>query len=117
MDNLIKIEVLIATPPTSKCQETIAILEEIVRRYPEELSLVVFRRGIDFVPDELRVMDPNQSEESTLQQASIQMRTMIRKGSVVPVCVVDGVLFSAFEVPNVDELENKVKEVLARTKK
>lgn len=50
MSRIIKLEVLIAWPPTSKCQETIRILEEVVRRHPDELRLLVFKRGIDLSP-------------------------------------------------------------------
>jgi hypothetical protein len=112
MNKIINVEALIATPPTSKCLETIRILEEVVRRHPDELRLVVFRRGIDFVPDELRLEAPNIEEDSTPKVASLQARILISKGCAVPTCVVDGVLFSSFVVPNPEELEKKVQEVL-----
>ena len=112
MSKIIKVEALIATPPTSKCEETIGILEEIVRRHPDELRLVVFKRGVDFVPDELRQEASECGEDITPPEASIQMRTLIQKGRGVPSCVVDGVLFSSFEVPNLEQLEARVQEVL-----
>jgi len=115
MNKVIKVEALIATPPTSKCQETIGILEELVRRHPDELRLVVFKRGIDFVPEEMRLEASKGGEASSPQQASLQMRILIQKGSAVPSCVVDNVLFSSFIVPNLEELEARVQEVLIST--
>jgi hypothetical protein len=112
MSKIIKVEVLIATPPTSRCQETIGVLEELVRRHPDELRLVVFRRGIDFVPDEMRLEAPEGGEAYTPKPASLQMRVIAQKGSAVPSTVVDGVLFSSFAVPNPVELEARVQEVL-----
>ncbi len=114
MSKNILVEALIATPPTSRCQETIEILEELVRRHPDEVRLVVFRRGVDFMPDELRLEMPECGEDITPKQASLQMRTLINKGSAVPSCVVDGVLFSSFEVPNLEKLEARVQEILAK---
>jgi hypothetical protein len=112
MSKIIKAEVLIATPPTSRCQATIGVLEELVRRHPDEMRLVVFRRGIDFVPDEMRLELPEGGEAYTPKQASLQMRVIAQKGSAVPSTVLDGVLFSSFAVPNPEELEAKVQEIL-----
>lgn len=115
MGKIIKVEVLIATPPTSKCQETIAILEELVRCHPDEVRLVVVRRGIDFTPPELRLGESPSAEDCSPKEISLQTRVLIGKGSAVPCCVVDGVLFSAFVVPNLEELEARVQEVLLST--
>lgn len=112
MSKIIKVEALIATPPTSKCLETIAVLEELVRRFPDEVRLVVFRRGIDFTPPELRLEEFSPEDDCGPKEASLQMRTIINKGSVVPLCVVDGELFSSFEVPKLEDLEAKVREKL-----
>ncbi len=112
MGKIIKVEVLIATPPTSKCEETIANLEELVRRYPEEVRLVVFRRGIDFTPPELRPVEFQSADYTPPKEVSVQMRTLINKGRGVPSCVIDGELFSAFEVPNLEALEAKVQNIL-----
>lgn len=117
MSKIIKLEVLIATPPTSKCEETIGVLEEMVRRHPDEARLVVFRRGIDFVPEELRMglEEYVSPEDCEPKEASLQMRTLITKGRAVPTCIVDGELFSTFEVPKLDELEARVQEILQST--
>lgn len=112
MSKVIKLEVLIATPPTLKCEETVRVLEEVVRRHPEEARLVVFRRGIDFTPEEMRLKEYASEADLVPKQASLQMRTLISKGRSVPTVVVDGVLFSTFDVPDLDQLEARVQEIL-----
>jgi hypothetical protein len=74
-------------------------MEEIVRRHPDELQLVVFKRGVDFLDD----------------NASEGMKNLMMKGCAVPACVVNGVLFSSKVVPNLEELEARVQEVFLRT--
>lgn len=96
MSKIIKVEALIASPPTSKCQETINTLEELIRRHPDECRLTVFTRGVDFIPDE----------------ASAGMKCLIQKSSPVPTVVVNGMFFSSRSVPNMEELEARVQQVL-----
>jgi hypothetical protein len=112
MNKGILVEVLIATPPTSKCQETIAILETLVRRHPDEVRLVVFKRGVDFVPDGMRLEASEPGQDSAPKQASLQMRVLIQKGTAVPSCVVNGEIFSSFMVPDLEALEAKVQKIL-----
>lgn len=114
MGRLITLEVLIATPPTSKCEQTVEVLKEIVRRFPDETRLVVFRRGIDFMPEELQMKEFVSEEDCSPKEASLQMRVIINKGRAVPTVVVDGELFSTAEPPNLNELEAKVKELLQK---
>jgi hypothetical protein len=97
MSKIIKVEALIASPPTSKCQETINVLEELVRCHPDECRLTVFTRGVDFIPDE----------------ASAGMKCLIQKSSPVPTVVVNGMFFSSRSVPNMEELEARVQQVLS----
>lgn len=115
MSHIIKLEVLIATPPTSKCDQTIEVLKEIVRRFPDETRLVVFRRGIDFLPEELQMREFVSDEDCAPKEASLQMRTLINKGRAVPTVVVDGEVFSTAEPPNLDELESRVKSILQKS--
>ncbi len=109
------VEALIATPPTGKCQQTVATLEELVRRHPEELRLVVFRRGVDFTPEEFQLEAPDSEAAHAPRRASLQMRQLIYKGSAVPSVVIDGVIFSSFEAPDLEKLEARVQEVLRGT--
>ncbi len=112
MNHPILVEVLIGTPPTSKCEETVGILQELIRRHPDELRLVVFRRGVDFMPPELQLQVTDVEEDLTPKPVSAQMRRIIAKGCAVPYVVVDGDNFSASEVPNLEDLEAKVQQVL-----
>ncbi len=112
MSKMIKLEVLIATPPTGKCEETIKILEEVVRRHPDETRLVVFRRGVDFMPEEMRMTEFVPQEDSAPKDASLQMRVLITKGRAVPTVVVDDVLFSTFDVPDLEGVEARVREII-----
>ena len=96
MSRTIRLEALVAWPPTSKCRETIRILEEVVKRYPDEVRLVVFNRGNLKFPE-----DP-----------SPWMAVLIHKGSPVPTCVVDGTVFCTSQVPKLEELETRVRELL-----
>jgi hypothetical protein len=112
MSKNIKLEVLIATPPTQKCEETVKVLEEVVRRHPDEARLVVFRRGIDFTPVEMRPQGYASEADCAPKEASLQMRTFISKGRSVPTVVIDGVYFSTFDVPDLDQLSARVQEIL-----
>lgn len=116
MSKVVVLEVLIATPPTIKCEETIEVLEEVVRRFPDETRLVVFRRGIDFMPEEMWDKQYVTEEETTPKEASLQMRTIINKGRAVPTVVINDELICSFDVPNVEDLDKKVKEILGRAK-
>ena len=40
MSKIVKLEALVGWPPTGKCRETLDVLEEIVRRHPEEAQRV-----------------------------------------------------------------------------
>jgi hypothetical protein len=96
MSKSVKLEALIAWPPTSKCRETIEVLEEVVRRHPDEVRLVVFKRGTREFPE----------------TPSPSMSTLMHKGSTVPACLVDGFLLSSCQVPKLNDLEAKVEEAL-----
>jgi hypothetical protein len=100
MSQIIAVEALIAEPPTGKCEETIQILEELLRRHPDELRLTVFRRGIDFSPD----------------NASTGMKILMRKSCPIPAVVINGSEFSRSKVPDPEGLEARVKEVIQRTR-
>lgn len=109
MSSTIALEVLIATPPTSKCEETVEVLKEVVRRFPDEVRLVVFRRGIDFMPEEMQMRDGVSEEDCAPKEASLQMRMLITKGRAVPTVVLNGELFSTAEVPDLEKMETSVR--------
>jgi len=96
MSKSARVEALIASPPTEKCQQMIGMLEGYIRQYPEKLRLITYTRGVDFFPDD----------------ASGGMKTMFQKGSPVPTLVVNGMFFSANVVPNREELDARIRQVL-----
>jgi hypothetical protein len=100
MGTSITVEALLASPPTDKCEETIRVLEELIRHHPDELRLTVFRRGIDFSPD----------------NASTGMKILMRKSCPIPAVVINGNEFSRSKVPDLEGLEARVKEVIQRTR-
>lgn len=115
MSKNIKLEVLIATPPTSKCEETVENLREIVRRYPDETSLVIFKRGIDFMPDDFRMEEYMTEEDHIPKEPSLQMRVLITKGRAVPTVIVDGEFFSTSEVPELEKLAAKIQQIIQKS--
>jgi len=92
----VKLEIYIARPPTSKCREVIAVMEEMLRRYPEQTRLVVFERGAPW-PEE----------------PSPALKFAFQKGSTVPMCYVDGRFVVGGKVPALDEVEKPLLQSLA----
>ena len=99
MDEKIRMEIYIARPPTSKCRELVAIMEEMVGRYPDRVRLVIFERGAPW------------SEEP-----SLALKYALHKGATVPMCYVDGKLVVGGKVPAPDEVERAVNNALGGTR-
>ena len=95
MDEKVRLEVYIARPPTSKCREVIAVLEEAVRCYPGQVRLVVFERGAQW-PEE----------------PSRALRYAIHKSGAVPLCFAGGKLVVGGKVPTLEEVERGIKNAL-----
>ncbi len=95
MTQPVKLEAFIGWPPTAKCREMLAILEEVVQRHPE-VRLAVFKRGV------------HEYDE----KPSPPMAKLVHKGSAVPVCFLDGQLLAMLRVPTREEVEAKVTERL-----
>lgn len=96
MDARVRLEVYIARPPTRKCREVVAVMEEAVRRYPDQARLVVLERGAEW------------SEEP-----SRALRYAIDKGSTVPLCFVGGKPVVGGKVPKLGELVGAIRRALA----
>ena len=96
MDARVRLEAYIARPPTRKCREVVAVMEEAVRRYPDQACLVVLERGAEW------------SEEP-----SRALRYAIDKGSTVPLCIVGGKPVVGGKVPTLGELEGAIRRALA----
>ena len=97
MDEKIKLEAYVARPPTSKCREVIAVMEEMVRRHPDHARLVVFERGAPW-PEE----------------PSLALKYALHKGCTVPMCYVDGKLVVGGKVPALDEVGQAVKSAIRK---
>ena len=95
MEEKIKLEAYIARPPTSKCREVVAIMEKMVRRYPDQVRLVIFERGASWTEE------PSQA-----------LKYALHKGSTVPMCYVDGKFVVGGKVPTPDEIERAIERVL-----
>jgi hypothetical protein len=98
MSNTVKLEALVGWPPTGKCRETLDVLEEVVRRHPDEVRLTVYQRGDMDYPE----------------TPSVVVSVLINKGSTIPAVIVNGTLFSKLRVPTLEEVEAEVQMVLAR---
>ena len=95
LDEKVKLEAYIARPPTSKCRDVIAVMEETVRHYPDQVRLVVFERGGPW------------SEEP-----SHNLKYAIHKANTVPMCFAAGKLVAGGRVPTPDEVEHAVEHAL-----
>ena len=95
MNGKVTLEAFVAQPPTSKCQQVIAAMEEIVRRYPEQARLVVFGRGVPWT-----------------ETPSPVVRAMVHKGGIVPACAVAGQFVTVGQVPTVADLEARLLRAL-----
>ena len=45
MDNKIRLEVLVASPPTSKCLSLIELMKKLLEEYPDKLRLDIYYAG------------------------------------------------------------------------
>jgi len=95
MAEKVKLEVLVARPPTRQCRAVIAVMEEVVRRYPDQVRLVVFEEGAPWP-----------------EQPTPALMYALLKGSIVPACYVDGKLLVDARVPTLDEVEQAVAALL-----
>jgi hypothetical protein len=99
MEEKVKLEVYIARPPTKKCREVVAVMEEVMRRYPDQVRLVTFERGAPW-PEE-----PSRALKYALQ-----------KGSTIPMCYVDGKLVVGGKVPAPNEVQRAIEIAFHRKK-
>ncbi len=95
MTDKLKLEAYVARPPTRKCREVIAVLEEAVANHPDELRLVIFERGAPWH-----------------EEPCGALKSAVTKGSGVPLCFVGGKFLVGGRVPTLEDVEIKVAEVL-----
>jgi len=91
----VRLEVQIARPPTRKCREVLAVMEEAVGRFPGQARLVVYERGAPW------------SERPTTG-----FRTAA-KFTRVPKSFVNGRLLAFGEVPALVDVLTAIREELS----
>jgi hypothetical protein len=96
MNEKLRLEIFIARPPTRKCRKLIAVMEEVVRRHPDEARLLIFERGV-----------PWQEEPCAALKTNVN-----KGGGGVPLSFVGGQFLVGGKVPTVEEVEGKIAEVL-----
>jgi hypothetical protein len=87
-----RLEALVASPPTSKCKKVIGLMEEQVAAYPGKLKLDIYYAG------EQLTVKPTRGYQ------------VEGKSKKIPSCFVNGLQVASGEIPNPGEL----REVVAR---
>ncbi|HLP44520.1 MAG TPA: hypothetical protein VK469_01150 [Candidatus Kapabacteria bacterium] len=87
-----RLEVLVAAPPTSKCKKVIGLMEEMVAAYPGKLKLDIYYAG---------------SQLTTKPTRGFQVEGKSKK---IPSSFVNGYQVASGEIPDPDELQ----EIVAR---
>jgi len=92
----LRLEVVVASPPTRKCTATLKIMEEMTRLFPDQVRLDVYALG-----GSMRVI-PTRSCLAEL------------KTWTVPSVYVNGKPVTKKAVPDREEVERKIREELAK---
>lgn len=82
----LRLEVLVAVPPTSKCKKIIGLMEEMVAAYPGKLKLDIYYAG---------------EQLSVKPTRGYQVEGKLKK---IPSCFVNGLQVTSGEIPDPDEL-------------
>lgn len=92
----IRIEILVASPPTSKCKELIDLIEGFVERYPDQLRLDIYYAGskMSVEPTEGYQNDPD------------------GKRRKVPSAYVDGGKVASDEIPSEKEISDIIESLV-----
>jgi hypothetical protein len=98
LNSTVKLEAYVARPPTVKCRQVIAVMEEVLRAYPDQTRLVVFERGAEW------------SEEP-----SRALKYAVHKCATIPLCFVGGKPVAGGKVPDIEEVTQAVEKALRRS--
>lgn len=102
MSPTIKLEAFTGWPPTTKCQELVNVMEEVVRRYPDEARFVCYRRGVT----------------TWSEPPSMGLKALYYKGSLVPACFVDGEMIArGGHVPTLEQIETELLKAFGKNGK
>lgn len=91
-----RLEAVVASPPTGKCQMTIEMMENMVKLYPDQLRLDIYYDGIE------PAVAPTHSY------------ILSEKYKVIPSAYVNGNMVSAAKVPDPEELRQAIEEGLKK---
>lgn len=91
-----RLEILVASPPTSKCQHIISSMEAFVAKYPEQLRLDIYYAGMQLTIKPTR---------------GYQVEGKLKK---VPSVFVNGICVANGEVPDFDEVEVVLESELSK---
>lgn len=92
----LRLEAIVASPPTKKCKTTLALLEEMTRRFPDQVRLDVYGLGWRW--------------EVTPTMSCLSDYKTWR----VPSAYVNGRPVSKAAAPDPEELEARIREELAK---
>lgn len=91
-----RLEVLVAAPPTSKCKKVIALMEEMVAAYPGKIKLDIYYAG---------------EQLSITPTRGYQVEGKSKK---IPSSFVNGLQVASGEIPNPEELRQIVTREVSK---
>ena len=91
-----RLEILVASPPTSKCKPIISSMKAIVEKHPDRLRLDIYYAGMQLTVPPTR---------------GYQCEGKLKK---VPSVFVNGICVANGEVPDFEEVEAVVEEELSK---
>lgn len=91
-----RLEALVAGPPTKKCKQVVAVMEKMVMLYPHSLKLDIYYAG---------------SQLTLTPTTGFVNEGKLKK---IPSAFVNGVLVASGEIPEEGELKMAVEQELAR---
>ena len=91
-----RLEVLVAAPPTSKCKKVIGLMEEMVAAYPDKLKLDIYYAG---------------SQLTIKPTSGFQAEGKSKK---IPSSFVNGCLVASGEIPDSTELREIVAQEVSK---
>ncbi len=91
-----RIEILVASPPTSKCKSILGWMKEMIQKNPDRLKLDIYYAGMQL---------------SITPTQGYQAEGKLKK---VPSIFVNGICATSGEVPDFEELERIIESELSR---
>ena len=92
----LRIEILAASPPTSKCKSIIGSMEKLMEKFPDQLRLDIYYAGMQLT------IKPTQGYQ------------VEGKSKKIPCVFINGKCIANGEVPNFEEVEELLKIELSQ---